>query len=76
MEDWKIIGPLICGLTVIYGWLFKHASNSKKHPCKDDIVFREVCQANRDCIETKLDGLEKLTKQGFENIENLIKKGS
>lgn len=34
------IGTAILG---VYVWVGKHISNSKKHPCKDDIVYGDVC---------------------------------
>lgn len=64
----------VFGLFVgVYGWLLKHLSNSKKHPCNDNLVYKDVCEANRDCIETKIDGLQKLVEQRFDNLEDLIK---
>ena len=53
----------ICGaltgvvITMICGFI-KHTSNTKKHPCKDDIVFRDVCEQRSgrldDCIESEV----------------------
>ncbi|MHC4638446.1 MAG: hypothetical protein ACYTBV_13255 [Planctomycetota bacterium] len=42
-SDWKIIGPLVGAVLGLFGWLAKHISNIKKHSCKDDIVFQDVC---------------------------------
>jgi len=57
----------------IYGWLIKHLSNHKKHPCSDDIVYKDVCQAQRDCIETSVKDLKEYSKERFDRIEELIK---
>ncbi len=43
ITDWRILGPLMAGLVALFGWLAKHISNTRKHPCKDDIVFGDVC---------------------------------
>ena len=40
---------------------------------RDKLVFKDVCQANRDCIETKIDGLKELIELRFDTIEELIK---
>lgn len=73
MEDWRIIGPIMAGLVGIYGWFLKHMANSKKHPSKDAVVYKDVCQANRDCIEVKLDGMKELMEQRFDNLEELVR---
>lgn len=63
-----ILGTLIIGA---YGWLIKHITT--KHPSSDKVVFRDTCQANRDCMETKIDGLKELVETRFDNLEELIK---
>jgi hypothetical protein len=75
MEDWRVIGPIIGAFTVIYGWLFKHASNSDKHPSKDAIVYKDACVKTHDCVEAKLDGMKELMEQRFDSVEYLIKNG-
>lgn len=69
--------PAISGCYVavygVYRYLGKHLHNPKKHPCSDDIVFKDVCKANRDCIETKLDGMKELMEQRFDNLEELVR---
>lgn len=66
---------LIALIAGVYGWLLKHLSNSKKHPCGDNLVYKDVCEANRDCIEAKIDGLQKVIETRFDGLENLIKNG-
>lgn len=55
MNDLRIVGPIIAALVGLFGWLLKHLSNSDKHPCKRDIVYKDVCKSERkrldDCIE-------------------------
>ncbi len=52
------IGSVILG---VYIWVGKHISNSKKHPCKDDIVFEDVCtergKANKEAHEYLKEGI-------------------
>lgn len=64
----------------------KHISNSAKHPCKKDIVFKNVCQPNMkwlgDCIEKEIIDRKEAFKQlredmktGFEEVKELIRNG-
>lgn len=65
-----VVSAVIAG---IYGWLLKHLSNAKKHPYADKIVYKDVCQAHRDCIETSVKDLKDYTKERFDRIEELLK---
>lgn len=62
----KYIFGILGLFTVIYGWLLRHLFNKAQ--------FKDVCEANRDCIETKIDGLKELVEQRFDNLEDLVKK--
>lgn len=73
--DNKVIIAIFAPILGIFGWLLKHMSNPKKHPCSDDIVYKEVCEAKRDCIEAKIDGLQKVIETRFDSLEDLLKKG-
>lgn len=64
--DNKIILGLFGVFTALYGWLIRHLFAK--------VQFKDVCQANRDCIETKIDGLKELVEQRFDNLEELVKK--
>jgi hypothetical protein len=77
-------GALFVGVLI---FLVRHAANSKKHPCKDDIVFRDVCdeKAKRleDCIEGAIKRsneqhkeLKEDMRRGFTEVKELIKNGS
>lgn len=83
-NDTKIITAIIAALVGIYGWLLKHLSNTTKHPCKEDIVFRNVCDEKvkrlDDCIETQAklsaERYETLTKKvddGFDDLKRLVR---
>lgn len=62
--DKYIIG--VCGLfAAVYGWLLRHLFVK--------VQYKDVCQANRDCIETQIAGLKELLEQRFDNLEELIK---
>lgn len=52
--------------TAVYGWLLRHLFVK--------VQYKDVCQANRDCIETQIAGLKELLEQRFDNLEDLIKK--
>lgn len=57
----------IFGLFVaVYGWMLRHLFVK--------VQYKDVCQANRDCIETQIAGLKELLEQRFDNLEDLIKK--
>lgn len=72
--DSKIIVVVIGLFTGVYGWLIKHLSNSKKHPCADDIVFEKTCDARRDCIESSVKDLKEYNKERFDRIEDMLKR--
>ena len=59
----------------VYIWVAKHISNSKKHPCGEKLVYKDVCEANRDCIEGSIESLKELINTKFAHIEELIKSG-
>lgn len=63
--DNKIILGIFALFSGIYAWLIRHLFVKAQ--------FKDVCQANRDCIETKIESLEKLLNQRFDNLESLIK---
>jgi hypothetical protein len=86
MNDWRIIGIIVAVIMAIAGWVAKHITNSKKHPCKDDIVFQDVCDERSkrldDCIETSIEHqkeqyqlLREDVNSRFDRIEDLIKNG-
>ena len=66
------IGTAIFG---VYVWVGKHISNSKKHPCKDDMVFKEVCEergkANDQAHEHLKEGIENAIKRSDEQHNEL-----
>lgn len=64
--DSKIILGIVGLITGVYGWLLRHLFNK--------VMFKDTCQANRDCIEVKIDGLKELIEQRFDTLEDLVKK--
>lgn len=85
-NDIKIFGIVTVAIAGVYGWLLKHLSNTKKHPCKDDIVFKDVCESERkrldDCIETVVKRsderhkeLKEDMKAEFAEVKELIRNG-
>jgi hypothetical protein len=86
MTGTLITGALITMALAFAGCLGKHLINSQKHPCKKDIVFKEVCQSDmkglEDCVESEIKNLNnRITelkqdvKDGFAGLQNLIKNG-
>lgn len=68
-----VIVAVFSAIFVAYTAIYKHIANAKKHPCSNDIVYKDVCKANQDCLETKIDSLKELLEQRFDSIEELIK---
>ena len=82
MTDWRIVGPFIAAMIGLFGWLAKHISNTKKHPCKDDVVFKDVCDAKQNGLENEIKNLSNRVtdlridmKDGFCELKTLIKNG-
>ena len=76
----KLIALIVTPILGFIGWVTKHITNSQKHPCKKDIVFKDVCEAKQDCIESeiknmniRLDDIKADMKDGFGRVERLIK---
>lgn len=49
-----ITGCTVVGIVGAIGAVAKHISNDEKHPNKKDIVFKEVCEAKEDCVESEI----------------------
>lgn len=43
-QSWFVIGPLMAGMVALFTWIGKHTSNSSKHPCSSNLVFKDVCE--------------------------------
>lgn len=78
--DIKIMALVSVPILGFVGWVTRHITNSQKHPCKKDVVFKEVCEARQDCIETeiknvntRLDDIKSDVKDGFRRLERVIK---
>lgn len=75
ITDWRILGPLMAALVALFGWLAKHISNTRKHPCKDDIVFEDVCtergKANEQAHEHLKEGIQNAIKRSDEQHTEL-----
>ena len=86
MDDKYIWGALTAGILTLVGWIGKHITNSKKHPCKTDVVYKDVCEQKHkgfeDCVESELKNLNcRVTelktdmKAGLVEIKQMIKNG-
>ena len=75
--EWKIIaiivGVLSSAIVGIYGLMYKHATRGNKHPCAENLVYEDTCEARRDCIESSVKDLKEYSKERFDRIEDLIK---
>lgn len=84
MDDRYIWGTISAGLLGLIGWVAKHITNSQKHPCKKDIVYKEVCAEKHkgfeDCVEREIKNLTKNfddfkgdTHRHFKEVKDLIR---
>lgn len=78
MEAWigiGVIAPVIVGL---FWGLYKHGSNTDRHPQRRDLVFKEVCEpmmkGMADGMNKDIGALKELMSQRFDSLEDLIKK--
>jgi len=74
-NDWKIIGIVTAALAGVYGWLIKHMSNNTRHPSKENIVFKDVCESERRRIDDCIESAEKRTEQRFIEVKQDMKDG-
>lgn len=58
-----VVGIFGAIIGVIY-WVIKS---------RDKLVYKDVCEANRDCIETSIKDFKEFVKQRFDTLEELIK---
>jgi len=79
MPDWIESIPVIGGLMALFGFTLKHAVNSDRHPKKSDVVFKDVCDAERRAITDafmsmaqRIDDLKESNKDRFDRLEKLI----
>lgn len=56
----------------VYIWVAKHISNSKKHPCSEKLVYKDVCESERKRIDDCIEGAARLASQRFESLEKSI----
>jgi len=72
MNDWKIIGPILAGLVGLYGFVLKHLSNTDRHTDKKDIVYKDVCKAERNRLEDCIEGTMNLLNERTASIEKAV----
>lgn len=77
--DVKIVALITVPMLSFIAWVTKHMTNSQKHPCKKDIVFKDVCEVKQDCIENEIKNvnnrlaeLKTDMKEGFQEIKVLV----
>lgn len=76
--DTKLIVALIGifgAIIGVYVWVARHIAARKKHPCSDDLVFRDVCESERRRIDDCLEGAERRTEQRFKEVKEDMKTG-
>jgi len=87
--DYRAVYAVVGAIVAIFGaiigvyiFLFRHVREPKKHPCSDDLVYKDVCQANQNCLEgeiknvnSRLTELKTDLKDGFTEVKALIRNG-
>ena len=71
-NDWKFMAVVSSAIIGVYGWLLKHLANTKKHPCSDDIVFKDVCKEKTKRLEDCIEAQVKLETERYENLKTSI----
>ena len=77
-------GILLFIITGAIAWIACHITNSEKHPCKKDVVYKDVCEVKsknlEDCLENEVREskeryaeLKEDMRLGFDEIKQLIK---
>lgn len=87
--DWRIlatmtglIGGTYLAIIALQRWISGHIANRSKHPCTDEIVYKDVCEQVQitsakehkylsDCIER----IEKQTGEKFDDLKKDMKDG-
>jgi hypothetical protein len=80
MIDLKIVAMVVLSfgavILAVYGRLiwkcFAHLSERNKHPCTDDIVFKDVCESEKRRMEECIKGVVKLQAMQYENLEKKL----
>lgn len=86
MEIPIYIGGLLTVVGFVVGcyvWCSRHINNRRKHPCADDLVYKDVCESERhrleDCMESGLKNVDMRigelkidVKDGFREVKKLI----
>ena len=75
MNDWKLIGPIIAAVVALFGWFLKHVTGDRKHPCADNLVYRDVCDERSKRIEHCLEGAIKRSEQQYQDLKTDMKDG-
>ena len=67
-----ICGVLTGVVIAMIGGFIKHVSNTKKHPCKSDIVFKDVCKQKAGRIEDCIEGEIKLAQERYDILTKAL----
>lgn len=82
MLETIITGGLVgAGVMALFGFTLKHCVNGDRHPKKSDLVFKDVCTAERkrisesfDHVATRIAEMKSEHKERFDRLEALIGK--
>lgn len=59
----------------VYVWVAKHIAQKKKHPCSDDLVFRDVCEERSGNLNDCIEGAERRTEERFKEVKEDMRRG-
>ena len=59
----------------VYVWVARHITARKKHPCADNVVYRDVCESERRRIDDCIEGAERRTEQRFKEVKDDMRNG-
>lgn len=52
--------------------VIKHISNSDKHPCKKDVIFRDSCEPKMERLEDCIEGAIDRANTQYENLTDKV----
>ena len=89
MNDWKVIticlGLIIStygAILVLQRWVSGHIADRRKHPCVDEVVYKDVCEqvqtqniSERTHLEDCIEGESKRTGERFKELKQDMQRG-
>lgn len=66
---------LVSLISIVLGCFIRHVSKGRRHPCSDDIVYKDVCAEKTKGLNDCIEGAVNLMKIQYENLNTKVDKG-